>query len=86
MTDRNERRQEDISTRDIALTAKQKVDSHMEDCVAARIRVENAFASVNTRLEKMSAKQDKIGWLLGLIIGGLILVREAIELYVQYKK
>lgn len=67
-----ERRAEDRDTRDLAVKADTKIDSHLDDCAQYRVSTENKLTTIN-------AKLDKINWLLPLIIGGIIMAGKVMD-------
>lgn len=69
-----EKRQEDRNTRDIAVKADTKVDTHMQDCLAVRQRIEDSLKDIRTDLKR-------INWLLPLLIGGIMVIKEGLDLW-----
>lgn len=59
-------------TRDIAVAADTKIDSHMVDCIQVRTRIEKA-------LDDIRADLKRINWYLPLIIGGIIVVSHGFD-------
>lgn len=69
----------EISTRDIAVKAEANIESHIEDCVAVRRRMEKLLDGIDTKLDDQDRKLARQTWILGLIMGGLITVSKIIE-------
>lgn len=70
-----DRRQEDRETRDMAVAADTKIDNHMEDCVRFRIAIADS-------LKDMRADLKRINWLLPLMIGGIMAIKEIVDVFV----
>lgn len=69
----------EISTRDIAVKAEANIESHIEDCVEVRRRMEKLLDSIGIKLDDQDKKLARQTWILGLIMGGLITVSKIIE-------
>lgn len=76
MMTRDERRQEDRDTRDIAVEARSMVNQHMTDCEKFRITVSDAFKEFREEFKKLN-------WRLALFLGGMMVVKEAFDWFVS---
>lgn len=61
-------------TRDIAVEAKIMINQHMTDCTQFRITVQNTLAEFREDLKKLN-------WRMALIVGGITIAGEIINLY-----
>ncbi len=64
------------STRDIAVAADTKIDSHLEDCFQVRTRIEKA-------LDDLRADIKRINWYLPRIIGGIVVASHGIDIIIS---
>lgn len=74
-----DRRKEDRDTRDTAVRADQKVDSHIQDCIKWREVVEKSFQSLKADLAAQGTDIKSLNNRVVLIIGGLIVVSKLLD-------
>lgn len=65
-------------TRDIAVAADTKIDSHMTDCFAVRVRIEKALDDIRDDLKR-------INWYLPSIVGGIVALSKALDYFMVHK-
>lgn len=63
---------DDYSTRDTAVRADTKIDSHMQECVEWRKAVHKSFAELTSEIKTLTSDVKSLNTRVILIIGGII--------------
>lgn len=66
-------------TRDIAIAADTKIDSHVADCLTVRIRIEKSLDDIRDDLKR-------INWYLPLILGGITVASHVFDIVLGHFK
>ena len=71
-------------TRDIAIGADVKIDTHVQDCIRFRSQIAESFKNVNSNMADIGEQVKTLQIRAALALGGLVVIGKAIDYFLQW--